>query len=209
MIKIIFTIFCTLIAINYLNATEYISEIQLQQIKEEYGERAAQRLKNWNGVMQNAQDKEEQIKVRNINSYFNQYRYRKDKYNWKNIEYWASFGEFIGKGTGDCEDYALAKYYSLRKLGVPSYKLRLITGKYLGGGHLLLAYYKDSDDPYVLDNNSRYLGKLSRTYRFKAETYFNEDEYGVINPTIEDNRAKLEYEYFYRWISKNSVNIAW
>lgn len=192
-----------------LSANEYITTQQLESMKHTYGQRAAQRLENWNNVMKNAESKEEQIQVRNINSYFNQYRYKQDKYNWKNVEYWASFSEFIGKGTGDCEDYALAKYYSLRKLGIPSYKLRLISGKFKGKGHLLLAYYKDGDDPYILDNNSRYLGKLSKSYRFKAETYFNEDEHGVINPDVEDKRALFEYEYFYRWISKNAVSLAW
>lgn len=192
-----------------LQAKEYITKSQVKEMKENYGERAAQRLKNWNKVMKNAENKEEQIKVRNINAYFNQYRYRKDEYNWKNIEYWASFQEFIGKGRGDCEDYALAKYYSLRKLGVPISKLKLLAGKYNGGGHLALGYYKNPKDPYLLDNNNRYLGRLSKTYRFKAETYFNEKEYGVFNSKISKERAKNEFEYFYAWISKNSINISW
>ena len=192
-----------------LCAYEFISENQVEQMQNEYGDRAAQRLKNWDKVMKNAKAQEEQIKVRNINAYFNNYQYRKDQYNWKAIEYWASFGEFIGKGTGDCEDYALAKYYSLRKLGVPASKLKLMSGKFLGRGHLILTYTKEGKEPLVLDNNSRYLGRLSKTYRFKAETFFNEKEYGVMKEGISIKRAQFEYQYFFAWISKNAVNLSW
>ncbi len=30
------------------------------------------------------------------------------------------------KGAGDCEDYSIAKYFTLRRLGIPSEKLRVI-----------------------------------------------------------------------------------
>lgn len=192
-----------------VQAKEYVTEEQIEQMREEYGDRAAQRLQNWNKVMQNAEDEPELIKVRNINFYFNQFRYRKDKYNWKLVEYWASFDEFIGKGRGDCEDYALAKYLSLRKLGISANKLKLVSGKLLKYGHLALAYYKDPNDPYLLDNNRNSLGKLKRTYQFKAETFFNEKEYGVFDSKIPKKRAMYEFQYFFSWMSKNSVNISW
>lgn len=204
----LFLLFFSLLVFE-VNAKEYVSQNDINKMKNEYGKTAAIRLSNWNKVMKNAEDKEEIIKVRNINSYFNQFRYRKDKYNWKNIEYWASFSEFIGKGRGDCEDYALAKYYSLRKLGVPAKRLKLISGKFYKYGHLALGYYKNPKDPYFLDNNKKYLGKVSRTYQFKPETYFNESEYGVLNPKISKKRAKREFQYFFAWISKNNVNISW
>lgn len=188
---------------------EFISKDDISIMEKKYGEVAAQRLKNWNSVMKNALHQDELIKVRNINAYFNQFRYRKDKYNWKEVEYWASFFEFVGKGRGDCDDYALAKYYSLRKLGVPAHRLRLITGKFYKYGHLTLGYYKNPKDPYLLDNNKRYLGKLNKTYQFKPETYFNELEYGVFDDRISKKRAMHEFRYFYAWISKNRVNISW
>lgn len=209
MIKFLLLILTLFIISSKINAKDFISETDIKNMEEKYGKTASQRLKNWNNVMKNALYEEELIKVRNINSYFNQFQYRKDKYNWQKVEYWASFFEFVGKGSGDCDDYALAKYYSLRKLGVPAHRLKLISGKFYRFGHLALGYYKNPNDPYFLDNNKRYLGKLNKTYQFKPETYFNELEYGVFDKSISKTRAMHEYRYFYTWISKNNVNISW
>lgn len=179
-------------------------------MEKNFGKNAAKRLSNWNIVMKSiAKETDEVVKIRRVNAFFNKYRYKFDKYNWEEVEYWASFGEFVSKGSGDCEDYALAKYYSLRKLGISENKLKLISGKYAGGGHLALAYYKDSKDPYLLDNNSRYLVRMSKTSKFKPETYFNEKGYGVLNKKISKMRARAEYGLFYEWISKHSNKIVW
>lgn len=41
-------------------------------------------------------------------------------------DYWATPVEALRKkGAGDCEDYALAKYFTLRELGVPASQLRI------------------------------------------------------------------------------------
>ena len=42
-------------------------------------------------------------------------------------DYWATPIEFMGTGAGDCEDYAIAKYFSLINLGIPEDKLRIPT----------------------------------------------------------------------------------
>ncbi|MDM8349520.1 transglutaminase-like cysteine peptidase [Pseudomonas sp. sp1636] len=44
---------------------------------------------------------------------------------WGERDYWATPIEALVKGAADCEDYSLAKYFSLRQLGVPTGKLRL------------------------------------------------------------------------------------
>ena len=41
------------------------------------------------------------------------------------VDYWETPVEALWKGAGDCEDYAIAKYFSLRHLGVSSDKLRI------------------------------------------------------------------------------------
>ncbi len=45
--------------------------------------------------------------------------------NWGESDHWAALAEFFAKG-GDCEDYAIAKYFSLRELGVPPEQLRIL-----------------------------------------------------------------------------------
>lgn len=67
----------------------------------------------------------------------------------------------MGRAQGDCEDFAIAKYVTLKLLGVAPEKLRLTYVKARIGGpksttvqaHMVLSYYPAPDDePLVLDN---------------------------------------------------------
>ena len=60
-----------------------------------------------------------------VNRYINRVSYRDDRVNWGRRDYWAAPGEFFAKG-GDCEDFAIAKYLSLKALGFPVEELRLL-----------------------------------------------------------------------------------
>lgn len=56
---------------------------------------------------------------------------------------------------GDCEDFTIAKYFSLLELGIPDSKMRLIYVKAieLNQFHMVLAYYPTpSSEPLILDN---------------------------------------------------------
>ncbi|NBA97839.1 cysteine protease LapG [Pseudomonas sp. R5(2019)] len=96
----------------------------------------------------------EQLKV--VNLFFNrQLRYREDSELWHEIDYWATPIESLWKGAGDCEDYAVGKYFSLRRLGVPSDKLRITYVKALrqNRAHMVLTYYSSPEAvPLVLDS---------------------------------------------------------
>ena len=77
---------------------------------------------------------------------------------WGRKEYWATPAEFMGRGRGDCEDFAIAKYVSLRMVGVPADRLRLIyVHAQVGGGkpasHMVLGFYPGvGEEPLILDN---------------------------------------------------------
>ncbi len=60
-----------------------------------------------------------------INRYMNRHRYIIDPINWGVRDYWASPIQFFRK-DGDCEDYAIAKYLTLRALGWKADKLRIV-----------------------------------------------------------------------------------
>ena len=64
-------------------------------------------------------------RVAAVNSFVNAYDYEEDDDNWGASDYWAAPGEFFAK-NGDCEDFAIAKYYSLRALGVPAERMRIV-----------------------------------------------------------------------------------
>ncbi len=104
----------------------------------------------------------EEDKLHRINDFFNQNITFDDDANvWLLPDYWATPLETIGRGRGDCEDFAIAKYFSLRLSGVALNKLRLVYVKAklsTAGGdvlqaHMVLAYYaRPTAEPLVLDN---------------------------------------------------------
>jgi predicted transglutaminase-like cysteine proteinase len=100
---------------------------------------------------------DEAARVERINQIMNRARYVTDPVQWQSEDYWATPVEFTSVAAGDCEDYALAKYFALRELGMPADKLRITYVRLLRQGrlenHMVLAYYPQSgDEPWVLDN---------------------------------------------------------
>lgn len=76
---------------------------------------------------------------------------------WGLPSYWATPMQTLAKGAGDCEDYAITKYFTLRTVGIAPEKLRLVYARVRSGDlvqkHLVLAYYATPDkDPLILDN---------------------------------------------------------
>jgi predicted transglutaminase-like cysteine proteinase len=141
-----------------------ISEEKFNQIVNKYGLKAEKRVLIWDKVIQSAKKKDILHKLKDVNDFFNAIRYGRDSAVWHKKDYWAAPFEFMGKGAGDCEDYAIAKYFSLRKLGVPDKKLRITYVKLLRRGtkyeeaHMVLTYYHKPDStPIVLDNINKRL----------------------------------------------------
>lgn len=104
---------------------------------------------------------DDETRLQSINQFFNRrLLFREDIESWGQIDYWASPLEFLEKGQGDCEDYAIGKYFSLIASGVAPTRLRLVYVKAIFGGqasvqqaHMVLAYYPSSGaDPLILDN---------------------------------------------------------
>lgn len=87
-----------------------------------------------------------------VNGMVNQVRYINDSKNWGKSDYWETPVEFFSKG-GDCEDFAITKYASLRALGVPDNRMRIAIVKDTQKNipHAILIVYTDKG-PYVLDN---------------------------------------------------------
>jgi predicted transglutaminase-like cysteine proteinase len=84
--------------------------------------------------------------------YMNAHPYIVDRINWAVEDYWATPGQFLGK-HGDCEDFAIAKYQSLRRLGFSTDSLRIVVlqDTNLRIGHAVLAVYLNGTI-WILDN---------------------------------------------------------
>lgn len=90
--------------------------------------------------------------MRAVNRFFNAWRYKPDADNWDRRDYWATPLEFLDR-SGDCEDYAIIKYVTLRELGFPPEQLRLVVvhDHKRDLAHAVLAVYLDNQ-VYLLDN---------------------------------------------------------
>lgn len=118
----------------------------------------------WNSFKQTAQSKKGLELVKFVHTFWNQFPYREDLLNWGVQDYWEIPDEFLKK-SGDCEDYAIIKYFTLKELGFPEDSMRIVvlrdTVRNLA--HAVLVVYLNGD-AYVLDNLSASV--LSHT-RFK------------------------------------------
>lgn len=106
----------------------------------------------WMAFLDGLKGKDLVSQIREINDYMNRAPYITDPVNWGIKDFWATPGEFMAK-FGDCEDYAISKYMSLRYLGYKEQDLRVVAVKDLNlkiGHAVLVVFYKGK--PYVLDN---------------------------------------------------------
>ena len=135
--------------------TLLLDEKTLSYIEKKYGLTARHRLESWDSLMRLDRGISERNKLREVNDFFNQLRFVSDEVHWKAKDYWATPIEFLSTNGGDCEDFALAKYFTLRELGVSDKKLRLTYVKAikLNQAHMVLSYFETpSSEPLILDN---------------------------------------------------------
>ena len=119
-------------------------------------------------------------KLSHINSFLNKILPAHDISHKSSEDYWATPKEFLLEGHGDCEDYAIAKYFSLRELGVPDNKLRITYVTYRRSNskyeqaHMVLTYYhKPGATPIVLDNINKKLKLATKRPDLKPVYSFN------------------------------------
>lgn len=126
-----------------------------------HGPKAASGLQALRPVLTAALGQDDLGRLQAINQFFNRrIAFRDDRDVWGEVDYWASPLEMLQKGEGDCEDFAVAKYFSLRVAGMSAHKLRLVYVRAQTGGpggpvqaHMVLAYYEaPGAEPLILDN---------------------------------------------------------
>lgn len=136
----------------------------VKAVTKTYGERAGTRVTTWRTEMASYRQYSEQKKLEKVNQFFNQLNFVNDNMLWGKNDYWATPLEFLGSNAGDCEDFTIAKYFSLLELGVSDKKLRLVYVKALtlNQFHMVLAYYSTpSSEPVILDNIEPVIKKSS------------------------------------------------
>jgi predicted transglutaminase-like cysteine proteinase len=153
--------------------------------EKKWGREAPPRLQVWQRVMRdgragitNGSRNDAQV-MKTVNGFFNQVPYVTDKKLWGVDDYWASPMEMLSAFGGDCEDYSIGKYLSLKEAGIPVDKLRItyvrITA--IGESHMVLAYYPTPDaEPFILDNYNGTVLPASQRKDLEPVYSFNDDD---------------------------------
>jgi predicted transglutaminase-like cysteine proteinase len=103
-------------------------------------------------------------------------RYTEDSSNYQSADHWATPSQSL-QGRGDCEDYALLKYATLRELGFAEQNLRIVVVNDLHKriGHAVLSvrtaggvFILDNQDSRVLRHDS--IARYAPIYSINANT---------------------------------------
>lgn len=140
------------------NDVERMQQFVLRQ----FGAEGVRNLHDWRATLTKANTVSESDKLRLVNDFFNRrIQFQEDIVVWNQLDYWATPLETLGKGAGDCEDFAIAKYFSLIELGVPASRLRLTYVRARIGAatstitqaHMVVSYYAQPEvEPLIMDN---------------------------------------------------------
>ncbi|MBK8908307.1 MAG: transglutaminase-like cysteine peptidase [Rhodospirillales bacterium] len=127
----------------------------LQRYEAENGHDDTDRIGQWHAFLESIRSVGKSQQLSEINDYMNRRRYITDDNNWGINDYWATPAEFLGRSAGDCEDYAIAKFISLKTLGWSDDELRIVAVKDLrkGIGHAIVVAFLEGQ-ALVLDNQS-------------------------------------------------------
>ncbi len=178
----------TLIALALYAGQEFFTQEVLVKVEKRYGGAAKRRVEALNTLMVSLHAATESEKLDKVNAFFNQMRFASDEEIWHQKDYWATRMEFIGKGAGDCEDFVIAKYFTLKQLGVPTSKLFFTYVKALKyqQAHMVLTYFETPTSvPLVLDNiNFKILpatqrNDLAPVYSFNGDALYLAKQQGL------------------------------
>lgn len=173
------------------------SENLLSYVSRRFSPDAVKRLLVWKRLIndmrgaeavgaRSSEPRAEALTMRKTNDFFNQVPYANDQVAWGRDDYWATPVEMLGLFAGDCEDYSIAKYLSLKELGVPIERLRItyVQAKSVNEAHMVLAYYPTPDaEPWIMDNLIKELRPASQRPDLEPVFSFNDDDVWTANGT--------------------------
>lgn len=178
LIRIIAVAACLVVPLSSTAEYDGISNGLLAYVKERYGSSAEVRLLAWQKLIKTSKNKTELEKIKLVNDFINKITFVSDQQHWAKKDYWATPIEFLATNGGDCEDFSIAKYFTLKELGIPPDKLRItyVKALKLNQAHMVLSYYQHpSDVPLILDNLIQQIAPanerddLKPVYSFNAE----------------------------------------
>ena len=139
-------------------------------------------LKAWSGFLAGLQGRDRQSQIAEVNRYINRKQYVLDPLNYGVPDYWATPGQFLNR-NGDCEDYAIAKFMSLRALGFDDRSLRIVVLRDLNLRlpHAVLVVYHRGK-ALVLDNQVEHVVPASAIRHYRPIYSINEHSWWLHRP---------------------------
>jgi predicted transglutaminase-like cysteine proteinase len=140
-------------------------------------------IKQWKALLASIRSDSLSDQLKTVNDWANEHPYIEDQVNWGMEDYWETPHELIDV-SGDCEDYAITKYYSLRALGISPDRLRVIIVQDLNLGgiiHAILGVY-DGDELYILDNQIKQVMPAMKIYHYRPIYGVNEASWWAYYP---------------------------
>jgi predicted transglutaminase-like cysteine proteinase len=137
----------------------------------------------WQAELERLRSASEQQQVEAVNQMVNQaLHFKDDQALWGQADYWATPGESLARGQGDCEDFAIAKFFLLRNLGIQEQRLWLVYALVRLGAadsriqrkHMVLGYIPPSrGETLILDNMLSTILPLTRRQDLTPAFRFN------------------------------------
>lgn len=131
-------------------------------------------MRRWKAFIRQTRRLPRLQQLRAVHRFVNSFEYRTDKRNYGRTDYWASPSQFFARG-GDCEDFAIVKYLTLKKLGWNVNRLRVVVlfDKRLRQNHAVLAVFHGSRR-YILDNLFRSVMRDTQIRHYRPIYSINE-----------------------------------
>ena len=167
--------------LNNLSAKAYVDKKTINKITKKYKMFAKKRFYYLQVTLDGVKNASDIEKLKAVNEFFNSVRYASDMKVYKKKDYWATPYEFLGKDTGDCEDYVISKYFALIYLGMDSSKLffTYVRSTKFKSPHMVLTYFKTPrSEPLILDNNNHRIFPASKRkdlipiYNFNGDSLY-------------------------------------
>lgn len=159
MTKIYLLLLVSVLVVTGIAGTEgdFQLVVNREWVEKSCGKEALPRFISWEELIRRNKNASDRQKLEMVNCFFNRINYAEDIDVWGVKDYWATPYEFLCKNEGDCEDYAIAKYFTLMAMGMKEEKLYIMYVKARQWGttqsHMVLAYHdRPGAEPLILDN---------------------------------------------------------
>lgn len=125
-------------------------------------------FKAWFSRLEYLKDADIRVQMRQVNNIVNLNRYVGDLDGTGKSDQWATPVEMINARFGDCEDYAITKFMTLKALGVSESSMRIVVvnDTYKGIPHAILVVYANGTS-YVLDNQNTDIVETSQISHYQ------------------------------------------